>query len=66
MKALTSILLGLLFLATTGCQCCCVTEHYCDGIDDIADSSPRLDGCYHSHLDLTRINKCDGINCCWH
>ena len=64
MKRITSLLLGLLILTACGCQCCGVTDHYCDHIDDVADSGPRMEWLYHSKLDLTRINKCDGIQCC--
>ena len=57
--------LGALVLALSGagCQCCFVTERYNDLVDHVNDCPCRFDWAYHPKLDLTRINRVDGIQC---
>ncbi|AMV18983.1 hypothetical protein [Planctomyces sp. SH-PL14] len=55
---------AVLTVATlAGCQCCFVTEHYNDLVDHVNDCPVRMDWAYFSKLDLTRINRLDGIQC---
>ncbi len=61
------VLTAAALLLCTGCHCCCfapVTEKYCDVVDDIAERRPWADRCYHSKLDLTRLGRSDGPDCC--
>lgn len=46
-------------LLLTGCQCCSLTERYCDKVDEINDSYPTFDSHYHARWDLTRIGRQD-------
>ncbi|MEZ6060210.1 MAG: hypothetical protein R3C19_07610 [Planctomycetaceae bacterium] len=63
-KLLLLLALCCLPCAATGCQCCSLTERYCDLIDDVAYPNVCCERWYHSKLDLTRINMPDGIQCC--
>lgn len=49
-----------------GCQCCCVTEYWNDLVDCTADVEPCVDCLYDPWLDLTRINRVDGLQCGCH
>lgn len=53
----------LLSLASAGCQGFFLTEHYNDAVDHVNDCPFRMDWAYFPKLDLTRINRADGIQC---
>lgn len=58
--------LGALLCAVAGlagCQCCFVTERYNDVVDHVNDCPVRFDWAYFPKLDLTRINRVDGLQC---
>lgn len=60
-------LIAVLLFVGSGCHCCCfnpVTEKYCDAIDDFSDRRPWADRFYHAKLDLTRLGRSDGPECC--
>ena len=48
-------------LAAAGCQGFFLTEPYNDVVDHVNDCPFRMDWAYHPMLDLTRINRADGI-----
>jgi len=51
----------------SGCHCMpfkACTEKHCDHIDDFSDRRPWADRCYHAKLDLTRLGRSDGPECC--
>ena len=57
------------FLSLPGCQCCGLTEHYADCIDDVSDHwdyKCKLDRVYCEQLDLTRLcmNRRCPPSCC--
>ena len=60
--------LSVLFLMTslTGCQCCGLAEFQMTAVDRIADKSCNLECLYCPKLDLTRINRRCGPQCCRH
>ena len=69
MRTLFTLVSVLGFLSLPGCQCCGLTEHYADGIDDIADHCDferKLDDVYCEQLDLTRLcmNRRCPPSCC--
>jgi len=41
-----------------------LTERYNDAVDHVADHESACERCYHSRLDLTRINRPGGPFCC--
>jgi len=59
MRTIRLAMLAVFFPAVVGCQCCQLTEHYQDHIDQIADHQPHLDHYYCPGLDLTRIGYPD-------
>ncbi|MFQ5732609.1 MAG: hypothetical protein ACE5KM_11740 [Planctomycetaceae bacterium] len=63
MKRLLPMLVPALLAGLAGCQCSGLTERYSDGIDDISDHTPNLEGLYHPCFDLTRIGRPDWMDC---
>lgn len=60
MKMILGTFGGLvMLLSAVGCQCCGVTERYCDLVDDVSDCKPNLDRFYRAEFDLNRIGKPD-------
>ena len=69
MRTLIALLSIAGFLSLPGCQCYGLTEHYADGVDDIADHwdfERKLDDHYCERLDLTRLcmNRRCPPSCC--
>lgn len=57
---LIAVTLGLF----SGCHCMPCTEKHNDVIDDFSDRCPWADKYYHAKLDLTRLGRSDGPQCC--
>lgn len=53
-----------LLLALSGCQCCCGTNVVSCVVDWGVDHAVPFDCVYCSCLDLTRINRPGGLQCC--
>ena len=51
-------------LSLGGCHCCCCTDHVSCLVDWGIDHAVPFDGLYCSKLDLTRLGRCDGLQCC--
>ncbi len=69
MRTLCSIFAITLFVSLPGCHCFRVSEHYADGIDDVADKCDfkrKLDDVYCERIDISRwcMNRRCPPSCC--
>lgn len=64
-RAAACAVVALGMTVSSGCQClCCGTNAYSCLIDCIADHPPCVECLYCAKLDLTRINRPGGCQCC--
>lgn len=53
--SVAAVAIGLI----SGCQCCPLTDHYGNAIDDINDTHVYFDRVYNPRFDITRMGKPD-------